>query len=76
MMGILNNHSRAWDSEPSSYHHHYPPMTGEIQPLNYHRVSDFVSSSSPQQVEETRAAADEETMNAPPFIDFLGVGAL
>ncbi|KAK6133661.1 hypothetical protein DH2020_032571 [Rehmannia glutinosa] len=68
MMNIFNSHSKSWDETNSYPHSHNYPFA--IQQSNYHYQSDFTSSSSM----DPTVAAEERI--SPPFIDFLGVGAL
>ncbi|KAI3452852.1 hypothetical protein Pfo_009515 [Paulownia fortunei] len=72
MMSIFN-HSKPWDETNSYPHPHYPSLMSAIQQSHYHYPSDFTASA--QEVSSIEPTAAEERI-APPFIDFLGVGAL
>ncbi|KAK4430008.1 Transcription factor [Sesamum alatum] len=74
MMSIFN-HNKSWD-EISSYPH-YPPLITPIQQSQSNFPSEF--TASPQEevsaIDEFPTSSSEQRI-APPFIDFLGVGAL
>ncbi|KAL6577794.1 hypothetical protein OROMI_010122 [Orobanche minor] len=72
MTNIFSNSGKnQWDIETinSSYRHPHCPFS--IQRSNYHCPSEYFKSSAPSM--EQSAAEDKIS---PPFIDFLGVGAL
>ncbi|KAI3467329.1 hypothetical protein Pfo_023992 [Paulownia fortunei] len=72
MMSIFN-HNNPWGETNYSYPYpHYPSQMTAIQQPHYNFPSEF--TASPQEVSAIEPT-EEETI-APPFIDFLGVGAL
>ncbi|KAA8529414.1 hypothetical protein F0562_033787 [Nyssa sinensis] len=87
MMNIFSQ-NRSWDREGDEhnmpYFHppHHPPLVTAMQQSQYHYPASFsdssiplVSAMEPSSVPEDRVGSHFETNIAPPFIDFLGVGA-
>ncbi|CAK9136328.1 unnamed protein product [Ilex paraguariensis] len=90
MMGIFNQ-NRSWDrprDEPniSYFYPHHPPFMTAMQQPHYQcypsSFSDSTASTPQVSVTEPTSSLSEDIMAsqcetiAPPFIDFLGVGAI
>ncbi|XP_073057620.1 uncharacterized protein [Primulina eburnea] len=79
MMGIFKNCTKSWDGTIINCYPQYPSypslMSAVQQSQNNHYNDSSEISSSPQQVPGIVPTAEERAA-PPPFIDFLGVGAL
>ncbi|XP_073147687.1 uncharacterized protein [Henckelia pumila] len=75
MMGIFKNCTKSWDGTIINCYPSSLQSAIQQQSHNHHNSSE-ISSPSPPQVPGLIVPTAEERTAPPPFIDFLGVGAL